>query len=48
MYRNKNFKKYLKKGNINITDGDISTYSLLCDLDTNLLSEIRFVLDLNF
>ena len=39
------FNKYLKK---NITDAYNSTYSLLCDPDTNLLSEIRFVLDLNF
>ena len=42
------FKKYLKYGKINITDDDISTYSLMCDPGTNLLSEIRFVIDLNF
>ena len=43
------FKKYLKNyGKINISNDDISTYSLICDPGTNLLSEIRFVLDLNF
>ena len=40
------FENLLKNTNLNITDN--TTYSLICDKNTNQLSEIRFVLDLNY
>ena len=40
------FKNWLKKSKLKLTKND--TYALICDKATNQLSEIRFILDLNF